>query len=520
MRAIQQAGAGLDLRELLTIDVAAELRKICRAQLQGPWQLPAELVRRALRSGAREIDVRFGRGQAVVSDDGPGLDPALLQWAAILVDRQRPDEERHRALTILERAGELFLLALAGLEGLRALHIDTVTGSQQHSLVFRQGAAADVGVGRAARAAGTRISVHAGGLDRRRAARWLADVARFARGSVAIDGAPVIDGFRDALVQVALAPPLRGRLALTLEGDTAHAYLLAHGVVTAHLSIPDAPAFEVAIELAPPQGEVTPARLRDAVMPQLPALVDQAAALIAASAVQAAAWPEPARARLAHLTLQAARRHLRPQEIERAAVFRTLEARRPALVDLATLRRAALAEGNGRRTLLALSPDEPAEAYAVGVEAVLRADEAERSLLAEVLDVRFRTPSRQESAYSLAAFARRLLRGARRLLLEGLALAAHPLRKPALPHSALSAVELAFLTALRERVRAQPGRDVEEVILCAGDAPLQGPRGRPAVLRLPRDNPTVRACVRAFQADPRWLRMIHLALTGRPTRVR
>jgi hypothetical protein len=516
MRAIQQAGPGLDLRGLLTIDVAAELRKICQAQLQGPWQLPAELVRRALQAGASTVSVDFSRGQAVVSDDGPGLDPALLQWAAILIDRQRPDEERHRALITLERAGELSLLGLAGLDLLRELSIDTITGPHHHTLAFRAGDSADVGVGRASRARGTRISVRAAALDRRLAARWLADVARFAPGPLLIDAVAVTDGFHEALVQAPLPAPLRGRIALQPEGDTAHAYLLAHGLITAHLSIPDAPPFEAVIELSPPHGELTPARLRDAIAPHLPVLVDQAAGLIAASAAQAAAWPEPARARLAHLTLQAARRNLRPQEIERAAVFRTFDGRQSALVDLATLRRAATADGSGRRTLLALAPSEPSEDYAVGVEPVLQADDAERSLLAEVLSVGFRTPSRQESAYSLAAFARRLLREARRLLLEGLSLATHPLRKPALPDLALSVTERAFLIALRERVRAHPGREVHEVVICAGDGRLQGPRGRPPVLRLPRENPTVRACIRAFQADPRWLRMIHLALLGRP----
>ena len=49
----------VDLRELLRIDIEAELRKLTVAQLPGPWQLPAELVRRAIRAGASEIDVEL-----------------------------------------------------------------------------------------------------------------------------------------------------------------------------------------------------------------------------------------------------------------------------------------------------------------------------------------------------------------------------------------------------------------------------------------------------------------------------
>ena len=43
--------------ELLTIDAESELRKLAEATLEGPWQAPAELVRRALAAGARRVDV-------------------------------------------------------------------------------------------------------------------------------------------------------------------------------------------------------------------------------------------------------------------------------------------------------------------------------------------------------------------------------------------------------------------------------------------------------------------------------
>ena len=128
-----------------------------------------------------------------------------------------------------------------------------MSGKQQHTLSFREGSPADVGVGPAVRAAGTQITLRVSGLDRRRAAEWLADVARFAPGAVLVDGVSVVDGFRDVLLQARLPAPLRGGVALVAEGDTAHAYLLAHGLVTAHISIPEAPGFEAAVELATPR---------------------------------------------------------------------------------------------------------------------------------------------------------------------------------------------------------------------------------------------------------------------------
>ena len=79
----------VDLRELLRIDIEAELRKLTVAQLQGPWQMPAELVRRAVRAGASEIDVKLGRGSCSIRDDGPPLPVEQLRELAAMPTRPR-----------------------------------------------------------------------------------------------------------------------------------------------------------------------------------------------------------------------------------------------------------------------------------------------------------------------------------------------------------------------------------------------------------------------------------------------
>jgi hypothetical protein len=510
MRVARPSAPGLNLQQLLTIDVAAELRKLCQAQLQGPWQLPAELVRRAVRAGANNISVTLSHQQLVVADDGPGIDPALLQWTAILVDRARASEERHRALATLEQVGELSLLALASLERMRDLDVRTVFGKHRHALSYQSATPAVVAVAHAGQARGTQVTVRGPGIDRRRAIRWLTDVTRFAPVSLLVNGKP-LPAAHNHLVETALTPPLRGQVSLVAEGDTAHAYLLAHGVVTAHVTVPEAPCFEAAVELGGVRGELTPARLRDAVAPHIPALVDQAVALLARAA-QSTTWSETQRARLARLTLQAARRNLRRPDMERLPVFRTYDSRGPSLIDLATVWRSAVADASGAPTLLALSPDQRPDRYVVGNEPVLVADDAERSLLAETLAVRFRTPNRRESAGSPAALVRRLLRQLRDVARQGIDLIRHPRRQPLLDDLVLSAGEQAFLVALRESLRDQPVRGARQVVLCQGAGPLRRPSGTPPVLALPRANPTVMACVRAFTADPRWLRLIQLAL--------
>lgn len=510
---------GPELRGLLTIDVSSELRKLSQAQLQGPWQLPAELVRRALRAGAGRVEVSFARNQVVVVDDGPGLDPAHLEWTAALLDQRLDDDQRHQALTALERAGELALLALAGVEHLRALTIDATHGAHHHQLTLQPAGRPTLVVAPAAGGAGpagTRIRLHTPGLDRARARRWLGDVARFAPVPVLIDGKPVADGMATALVRGPLRSPLRGHVALLPEGDAAHACLLAFGLVVAHLTIPESLSFEAALEMGTADGALSPARLREASLALVPALADQALTLLIATAPQLAAQDEKdeiARARLARLTLQAARRRQRLPEVERLAVFRTLDGGRAVLVDLVALWQLAASDASGTHILIALSPDDRPDDHALGSGPVLIVDDAERSLLADVLGVRFRAPSLRESGCSFAATLRRLLHQTSRRFDRWGDLLRLPGRPRVLADAGLAGAELAMLSALRAELRARPGR-MRAAALCAGRGPVRRTGGREPTLFLPRDNPLVVACVRAFAADPGWMRLIHPALTA------
>ena len=75
-------GGSIDIGGLLTIDVASELRKLSQAQLQGPWQIPAEIVRRALRFGAAVSDM-MQLGRATEANERAS-DIAYGQVSAIL----------------------------------------------------------------------------------------------------------------------------------------------------------------------------------------------------------------------------------------------------------------------------------------------------------------------------------------------------------------------------------------------------------------------------------------------------
>jgi hypothetical protein len=492
---VPRAPAALDLRDLLSIDVAAELRKLSQAQLEGSWQVPAELVRRAIRAGARRVEVRFARRfgrQLVVSDDGAPLDPALADHTHALIDPRRGDQLRHHAFVALERAGELSLLALLGLAHLRRLDI------------------------RRSAAGGTEIAVHAGGVDRRRARRWLADVARFAPVALVVDGRALdasSSRSRAVLIEAPLEPPLAGRVALLAEGDTPQAFLLAHGLASAHVGVPGGPPFEAAVELGGAQ-DSTPAGLRDALTPLLPTLIDQAMALLLRLAPQLPRRPELHRARAARLLLQAVRGGMRSVELERLPVIRAITARGPALVDLGTLRRLVRPSAEGMPTLLALAPDQPPGDHAVGDDPIVVADEAERSLLAQVLAVGFQSPDRRASSFALAALVRRAAQEIRRSSVAGWERIRHPGRRPPLPAEALTEAERQLLSAFRTELGRRSGARLD-VAMCEGEGPVRRRRAReprPALLLLPRANQTVQASVRAFAADPSWLRVIQPAL--------
>lgn len=504
----------IDVGGLLTIDVASELRKLSLAQLQGPWQLPSELVRRALRDGATQVEVDLGRHRAEVRDNGRGLPEAHLEWTGVLLDKRRTNEERHAALTALEATGELVLLMLAGLPP-RTLQIRSARGGRVVCLAYQRDRTPWITIDATPESDSTVVVVQHAELDRARAAEWLASAARFAPARVIIDGKPIDAGFQATFGVQPLQEPLRGRVAIPLEGDTAHAWLLEHGLVTGHVAIPEAPCFEAAVELGDPAAtELSAARLREAIQPHVEALVRQAMGSLLHVARNVTGYPEHARRRLARLVLQALRRRLLMPSMARVPVFRAIDGTSERTVDLMTLREEMLRSGPDR-VLTALYPDQRPERYALGTGLVLVADETERSLLAEQFGLRFRPPELRDGAHGLLAAWRRMVYGMLRGGARAADLLRHPLRRPPLPEERLAPEERHFLHALRSHALGGH-RVVSEVHLCEGAGVPRRSADSPPQLLLPRDNPTVRACVQAVARDPAWVYPAWLAvLDGR-----
>lgn len=497
----------VDLRGLLTIDIAAELRKLTTAQLQGPWQLPAELVRRAIAAGARSVDVELPRGGLRVRDDGAPIERAHLVALSELLDPGAPAERRHRALLALEAAGSLALLALPALGPSR---VEVTTRGD--GLLLRLECA---GQGRCrlheetdpSRGRGTSLVLHGAEFDATRARGYLADVGRFAPGTVRVDGAPLEAGMRGYLAGCELSLPqhrLRGHVLLGHRGEQARVWLLVHGIVSTHVGVARSPCFDAVVELGDKiaAGELavtaTAADLREALAPALEGLVDAGVRLMLSVGAKVANLPPAGQARVLHLLLQAIRARRRVQEAIDLPIV-------PALVGRGERRFLPLSALDGlarREAAFVLDPAQDPEQFALPDGPVLLLGTAERGMLAELLHLRFRPPPpRGDDRLPLAVSVRR---GVVRLW-QGLRGAGRPL-----PESALSAAERRFLAAMRAAARGGT-RAPEQIELCAGRAAARV-AGQPPTLFLGREHPDVRAAIAAAETGEVWLYPACLAL--------
>lgn len=491
----------IDLSSLLTIDVGSELRKLSSAQLQGPWQIPAEVARRGLRAGATRVDVRTRRGGVEVTDDGAPISPTILQATAALLRSDADNERRHAALTTLEHAGGLALLAVCGLARKRlVVEVDT----PRERLVLR----ADDKNATLSRAPsnGTRrnsVRIDSPALDRRQVQTWLKSVGRFDGGRIHLDGAPLPSGWSETLAHGPLRAPTPGRVGLPFEGETTHVWLLEHGIVTGHLTVPDAPVFEAAIEMGSEATDLSAARLREATMPHIAHIVAGAVRLACAFGPRAHTLDPSQRARFARLLLAAARRRIELEQVVQVPVFRVIDGGDQRLASLLDLRRACT-EGN---TLYALYPSQDPAGFALGERLTLIADATERSGLAEVLTARFRPPNPRERGRSAKAAAKQWGEALGRLATR----IRHPFAaKPANPDT-LSPGEHRLIEAVRALLVEGRGTPTD-VMLCEGAGPIRTGGPEQNTLLLPRANPDVRSAVAAVSADASWAYPATLAL--------
>jgi hypothetical protein len=451
----------------LSIDAAAGAARLAGGALQGPWQVPAELARRALRAGARRVAVSCRERAFTVSDDGAGLDGATAAALARALDPHAPPAARDEALAALEAGPHAELRYLAALPGARV---------------------APVQAGRP----GVTIAVDGVTWAPDEARAWLASVGRFAGGRITLDGTPLPQERLPHLAEAPLAPPRAGRLCVPLSGEDGALWLIEDGIVSAFLVAPSAVPFMALIDLSgsrPASGDG--ASLREAVAGDVSALADQAARLVLAVATEAPP-PEGERLRrLRQLLLAVARigRFRSAALHARTYLARTrADARWLSLVELA----APEVQGSDRR-VPTCPPAAVATSLFLSTRPALVLDATERARLAQELGLRFRMLPRAERALD------RSWRAAAAAAVARLRARLAPVRP--LPGARLTPAERALLSALGEGGTA----------FATGAGPVRRQDGR---LLLPRDNADVRAAVRALTKDPRQAFAAAVALGG------
>ncbi|MBN2358084.1 MAG: hypothetical protein JXR83_01440 [Deltaproteobacteria bacterium] len=219
--------------DLFSIDVDAELGKICGRSFRSPHHYPVELVRSALARGAARVALRLGRGRLEIEDDGAPLAAAQVTGLARLLDRDAPAEQRQQALYEMEQGAAGNLLALLA-PAPSAVELRTGGGGGQgQRLLLRRGRVTLDD--RAPARRGTAIAIARRG-DPARERAVLRDGCRFARAEVRVDGALIGGAGQARAVLAAAAVPgwgavRRCEIELPVDGDLCLFVRLAHDVV-------------------------------------------------------------------------------------------------------------------------------------------------------------------------------------------------------------------------------------------------------------------------------------------------
>src|SRR5262249_2091319 len=236
--------------------------------------------------------------------------------------------------------------------------------------------------------AGTVVEIAGWTTDAASARRAVLAACRFAPIDVLLDGRAIPRGFEDALAEAPLRLPLAGRLALTRTGEGGSGLLLHGGVIASRLPLPDALAFEAAVEMRPLAESRSGGALREAVTPHLSRLVAEAVSLAVAVGDRIASLAPADAARVRALLLVAARTHGHRIDVRGVAVL-------PAVAaggEVPALRWLSLQDLGRDREVSSLEPHQDPSAFLLPRDPVLVLDAEERGRLAQPLRLPLRPP--------------------------------------------------------------------------------------------------------------------------------
>lgn len=370
--------------DLLGIDVSAEVATLCGTQLQGPWQVPAELVRLAVARSAASVEIDRAGGGFRLRCDGTLADHDELRDLALVFDSKARRRQRQEAISRVEAAGLSALLWAAGLPGAR-LQLNARTEGWSGRIEVRRGRFVLESNGTRAGAPSTTLRWGCRSLGARRAVAWLRTALRFVPIPVSVCGRPVERGFPGALYRMQILDPLPGELAVTASGETPSLWLLEHGVLSTRAVVPGYPAFSAAVEMSGRgAAEWNADELRAATNPHLAALIGEAGRMLLLLVDRLPSVEEPVRRRLTTLLLGFASLGLRRDEIVASPLVKVRDGSAERMASPTEIARQAVRRGG---VISALEPGQVDAPSRDGL--IVRATTEERSQLAELMNIRF-----------------------------------------------------------------------------------------------------------------------------------
>ena len=494
----------MKVAEVLTVDVESELRALCSHQLQGSWQLPAELIRFAIRHGASSADVERDRRGFVLRCPGTACSAEYLSQAACALDVAQADEDRHGAVVALEEDGAQALLWVAGCPDAR-VQIAVQNGDSATVLKARCDGRPRFELDAEVDLDGDfEVRFEGSDFDAKRALAWVHTACRFAPVAVTVDGIEVAQGFSSALHSVSLGRPLPGGIALTPEGDAPHLWLLRRGVLSARATVPGYPPFEAVLEMGDitPEG-ATPDQLRRAVDPHLPDLMDQVARIVVDAVEEGPHVNQERASRLVTLCLAVARTGLRADRVSNLAAIPSVDAETGARksLSLADLRRIG---DQGSGPLLSVPPDSDLSCLPAGNRIVLLLTPEQHDLLVDLIPSRLQRPEPRHHRGHWRSF----VADSKRRMGELRSRVTGSGRGRILKPNELLQAERDFVRLIDGVTDLRTGEPVT-VSLCAGVGEV---RRRGQQLLLPRNNPLVVDAIRLSSEDDTWLYPSVLAL--------
>jgi hypothetical protein len=122
---------------LFSIDVDAHLKKAASHTFGSPSHYPVELVRSALRRGARQVDIKITGSRIEIRDNGSGLDPASIKTLTSLLDPRQPIIVKEEAVEALQTRSGFGLLALFASSPEKIL-VENVAASGKTRILFQK----------------------------------------------------------------------------------------------------------------------------------------------------------------------------------------------------------------------------------------------------------------------------------------------------------------------------------------------------------------------------------------------